>query len=366
MDREKKIIKVSLQGIGMNLFLVIFKAIVGFLANSISIILDALNNFSDMISAIITIVGAKLSNKAPDREHPFGHGRIEYFSAVLISIIVAGAGFAALRESIVKIIEPVKADYQISTLAVVIVAIFVKLFFSFHVKKAGQKLNSQSLIATGADAFMDAILGLSTLIGAIISIVWDLSLEGYIGVIISVFILKSAFEILKETINIMIGERIDPSLSKKLKDKINSYDGVHGTYDLMLHSYGPDRLVGSAHITVKDSMTARDIHGLTRMISEDIYDEYGIVLTLGIYALNDSGKAGEIKSDLEKIVKEYKDIINLHGFYVNEEIKRVSFDLIFDFKCNNPEEIKKEIKAKLKEKYPEYRTHVLIDTDVSD
>ena len=164
----------------------------------------------------------------------------------------------------------------------------------------------------------------------------------------------------------MIGERPDTSLSKKLKDKINSYEGVCGTYDLMLHSYGPDKLVGSAHIAVKDSMTARDIHGLTRMIAEDIFDEYGVDLILGIYALNESEEAKKIKKDLENILKDYKEIINLHGFYVNEQINRVSFDLIFDFKCNRQEEIKKEIKEKLKQKYPNYRSHVLIDTDVSD
>ncbi len=366
MDREKRIVKVSLQGIGLNLFLVIFKAIVGIIANSIAIILDAVNNFSDMISAIITIVGAKLSNKAPDKEHPYGHGRIEYFSAVIISMIVAAAGIAALRESFLKILEPVKADYTVATFVVIVVAIFVKLFFSFHVKKVGREINSQSLVATGADAFMDAILSLSTLVGAIISIVWRLNIEGYIGVIISLFILKSALEILKETINTMIGERPDSNLSKMLKEKINSYNGVEGTYDLMLHSYGPDRQVGSAHITVKDSMTARDIHGLTRMISEDIYDEYGIVLTLGVYALNDSEEIAKLKEKIEDITKEYDEILGMHGFYINEQIKRMSFDIVIDFKCKNPEAVKNEIKKKLKEKYPEYRTHVQIDTDVSD
>jgi len=213
---------------------------------------------------------------------------------------------------------------------------------------------------------MDALLSFSTLVGALISLMWKISIEGYIGVFISIIILKSALGILKETINSMIGERPDTSLSKKLKDKINSYEGVCGTYDLMLHSYGPDKLVGSAHIAVKDSMTARDIHGLTRMIAEDIFDEYGVDLILGIYALNESEEAKKIKKDLENILKDYKEIINLHGFYVNEQINRVSFDLIFDFKCNRQEEIKKEIKEKLKQKYPNYRSHVLIDSDISD
>ena len=148
MNREKKIIKASLRGILLNLFLVIFKAIVGLIANSISIILDAVNNFSDMISAVVTIVGAKLSHKAPDKEHPYGHGRIEYVAATIISIIVASAGVMALKESFEKIINPVKANYSVATIVVVIVAIFAKFFFAGYIKKIGKEINSQSLIAT--------------------------------------------------------------------------------------------------------------------------------------------------------------------------------------------------------------------------
>lgn len=365
-SREKEIIKASAIGITMNVFLVIFKALVGFLSNSIAIILDAVNNLSDTISAIVTIVGTKLSAKAPDREHPFGHGRIEYFSAIIISSIVLWAGIGAFRESVIRIINPIKATYSIYTLAVIIVAIIVKFFFGKYAKKVGKSINSQSLVATGADAYMDSVLSFSTLICGLMSMFLDYSIEGYVGVIISIMILKSAISILQETLDVMIGSRPDSTLTKTLKDKINSYNGVQGTNDLMLHSYGPNRLYGSAHITVNDSMTARDIHGLTRMISEDILDEFGIVITLGVYALNENEEINSIKQDIEKIVKEYKEIIEIHGFYINEQIKRVSFDLIFDFSCKDPERIKAEIKKKIKEKYPEYRSHVLIDSDVSD
>ena len=153
MNREKKIIKASLHGILLNLFLVIFKATVGLIANSISIILDAVNNFSDMISAVVTIIGAKLSHKAPDREHPYGHGRIEYLAATTISIIVAAAGVMALKESFEKIINPVKANYSVATIVVIIVAIFAKFFFSGYIKKIGKEINSQSLIATRSRCF---------------------------------------------------------------------------------------------------------------------------------------------------------------------------------------------------------------------
>ena len=350
----------------MNLFLVIFKAIVGLLANSIAIILDAVNNFSDMISSIVTIIGTKLSNKAPDKEHPYGHGRIEYFAAVIVSVIVFVAGATSLKESFAKIIEPVEPNYTAVTLIVVIVAIFVKFFFGRYVKKSGEKLDSQSLIASGTDAFMDAILSFTTLVGAVIFLITKLNIEGYLGVVISIIILKSAIEILKDTIDTMIGVRADTELTTTLKEKINAHKEVLGTYDMMLHSYGPDKLMGSCHIEVKDSLTARDIHTLTRNISEEIYKEFNIILTLGIYASNDSGEAGKIKEDLEKIVREYPDILQLHGFYVDESKKLVSFDLIIDFKCKNSSDVEKEIIDKIKEKYPKYEYNVVLDSDISD
>ncbi len=366
MDREKKIIKVSFQGIAMNLFLVLFKAIVGFIANSIAIILDAVNNLTDAVSAIITIIGAKLSGKAPDKEHPFGHGRIEYFAAVIISAIVLGAGITSLKESFLKILSPADVHYEWYTLLVIIVAIFVKFFFGGYVKNVGKQIDSQSLIATGTDAFMDAVLSFSTLVGAIIFLVFGLNIEGYLGVVISIIIIKSAISILKETIDTMIGQRADAELTKNIKQKINDYKEVHGTYDLMLHNYGPSKLMGSAHIELDDDTTAKEIHALTRKISEEIFKEFGIILTLGIYASNDSGKAKVIKEKLEEIIKDYTDVLQLHGFYLDDEKKQVSFDIIIDFKCENSDNVKNEIIDKIKNLYPEYEYEVVLDTDISD
>ncbi len=356
----------ALSGIVMNLFLVTFKAAVGILANSIAIILDAVNNLSDTISAIITLIGAKLSSKAPDREHPYGHGRIEYIAAIIIAIIILWAGAVSFKESILKIINPVKAHYEWTTFLVVIVAIFVKMFFARYVKKVGKEINSQGLIATGTDAYMDALIALSTLICAIISVYLGLNIEGYIGVIISIMILKSSISILLDTMDMVIGTRVDANLTKKLKEKINSYDGVYGTYDLMLHSYGPEKWVGSAHIQVKDNMTAKQIHSLTRKISKDIYKEFSIILTIGIYALNDSGEAGLIKKEIEAIIGKHKEVLQLHGFYVDESLKQISFDLIYDFNCKETDKVRKDIVDEIKQKISGFDIEVFTDSDITD
>ena len=179
MEREKKIIRTSLLGILVNLVLVAFKAIIGVIVNSIAIILDAVNNLTDVISSIVTIVGTKMANKAPDKEHPFGHGRIEYFTSEIVSAIVLLAGITAIKESIEKIINPADTNYSIISLVIIAVAVIVKFVFGRYVKKVGKKFNSQSLIASGQDAYMDSVLSFTTLVAAIINYIWNLNLEGY-------------------------------------------------------------------------------------------------------------------------------------------------------------------------------------------
>ena len=164
----------------------------------------------------------------------------------------------------------------------------------------------------------------------------------------------------------MIGERADSELTEKIKQRINSYAEAQGTYDLNLHYYGPQNIIGSAHIQVRDEMTAKEIHSLTRMITYDIYNEFGIVMSLGIYAANDQGEYGDIKKRIEEICKDYKEVIQVHGFYVEESMKKIFFDLIIDFKVENQEKIKDEIVEKLKKEFPEYDYNVILDADITD
>lgn len=363
MNRNDKIIKVSIYGIAVNVLLVIFKGIVGFLSNSISVILDAINNLTDVLSSVITIIGTKLASRKPDKRHPYGYGRVEYFSAIIVAIIVLFAGFASLKESLSKIINGGEASYSIISLSILCVAIFVKYFFGSYVKNEGKKLDSNSLIASGIDAISDSFISLSTFLGAVISFLWHISLEGYIGFIISIMILKTAINILKDTIDEMIGIRASKELTTKLRKRINKYENVLGVYDLTLHNYGPNNIIGTVHVEVPESMLAIDIHKLTRTITVDIYNELGIVLTVGIYSSNNS-KYDDMKKDILNIIKSYKSILQLHAFYVEDNT--VSFDLVFDFEETNMEEVKKEIETLLKEKYKGYNFIIIIDKDYSD
>ena len=366
MERSQKIVRTSVLGIIVNVVLVAFKATVGFIAGSIAVILDAVNNLSDALSSIITIIGTKLAGKAPDKKHPYGHGRIEYITSVIISVIVLIAGVTSGKESIEKIISPTAADYSVVSIIIIVAAIAAKLLMGRYVKKVGKEINSGALIASGSDALFDALVSGGTLAAALISIIWGLSLEGWFGIVISLFILKAGIEMLVETVNSIIGTRADKELTDKLKEKVGGYPEVRGVYDITLHNYGPTQIMGSVHIEVDDNMTAKEIHKLTRTISADVYMTMGIVLTVGIYAANAGDPViDEIKKLLDAEKEAHEGILQIHGFYADTEQKTVVFDLVIDFKAD-AEEIKTAVEKDMKEKYPDYGFYIVVDSDYSD
>ena len=213
---------------------------------------------------------------------------------------------------------------------------------------------------------MDSILSFTTLVAAVINFIWDLSLEGYLGVIIAIVIIKSAVDMLRETLSIMIGEREDKEFTDKIKAKVCSYEEVQGAYDLTLHNYGPSKIIATVHIQVRNDMTAEELHILTRQITYDIFEEFGIIITIGIYAANDKGEFGEIKKELAKLIKEYEHVKQVHGFYVDKKNNNVYFDLIIDFECKNPEEVKDSMIEKLESKYEKYKFNIILDADITD
>ena len=366
MDRAKKIIQTSLIGVGVNILLAAFKALVGALSGSIAIILDAINNLSDAFSSVVTIIGTKLAGKAPDKQHPYGHGRIEYLAAVLISVVIILTGLASLKESAEKIIQPQEADYSLWSLIIIGAAVAVKFFIGRYFKAVGRKINADTLVASGSDAFFDSVLSLGTFAGAIVSMVWDISLEGILGAVISVFIIKAGAEILRDTLHSIIGARADSEVSEKVKESLCSHEEVRGVYDLALHNYGPTQLIGSVHIEVADEMTAREIHKLTRQLAAEVFAELGIVLTVGIYSSNgSSAEAAAIREKAEKLAESRQEVLQLHGFYADVEQKAVMFDLIVDFKADG-DKVRREIAEELCGLYPGYRFDIVLDSDYGD
>ena len=366
-NRTAEIVRVSFRGIGVNIALVLFKAIVGLAAHSISVLLDAVNNLSDALSSVITIVGTKLAGKAPDRKHPYGHGRVEYIAASLVALLVLIAGLTALKKSVGKILHPDDTHYTIISLIVLAAGVAAKIVLGKYFQRKGKALNSDSLSASGTDALFDAVISFATLAAAGLNLIFGWRLEGILGVVISLFILKAGVEILSDTVSRIIGVRADGELTKRIKRSICRYPEIKGAYDLILHSYGPETYFGSVHVEVKDRMTMREFDALNRKIVPEIFDRYGVLLTIGIYAANTSEmEALQIKKAVRREVRKYPMLMQMHGFYADTEHKRVSFDVVYDFRAEQPNDLVKLLRKDLTEQFPDYRFQINLDSDFSE
>lgn len=366
-NRSAVIVRTSIIGILANVFLAIFKAVVGLTAHSIAIVMDAVNNLSDAASSIITIVGTKLAGKEPDKEHPFGYGRIEYLSAMVISVLVLYAGITAFVESVKKIIHPDTPDYSTMTLVIVAVAVLVKVVLGRYVKGVGEKVNSDSLINSGEDATLDSIISASTLVAAVVYLVAGISVEAWLGAVIAAVIIKSGLEMLRDTMSKILGEHADAQLVRDIKETLTSYPEVYGAYDLVLNNYGPDTYNGSVHLEVPDTMTAAEIDPLMRKITIDVLRKHRVALTgISIYSFNQSDPdVVDARNRVAHIVADYPHILEMHGFNLNKREHMMRFDIVVSFDAEDRKQVYREVCDRVKEEFPDYIIHVALDNDFS-
>ncbi len=366
--REKKIIQTSVIGIIANILLAGFKAVVGFVSNSVAITMDAVNNVTDATSSIITIVGTKLAGKQPDKKHPFGHGRVEYISALIIAGLVLYAGITALIESVKKIISPEEPSYSMISIIIIAVAVIVKIVLGLYVKKSGENVKSDALVNSGKDALFDAIISSATVVAAILYVAFGISVEPYLAGVISIFIIKSGIDMLRETVSPLLGERNDLELDEEIKKTVRSFEGVRGAYDLVLNNYGPNSHNGSIHVEVPETYTANEIDKLIRDIQEQVYIKHGVILTaVGIYSYNTSDKeAVEIRKRVTEIASKNQYVNGVHGFYLNKEEKSIRFDLIISFDAKDRRAECAKVSKEIEKEYPDYKLYVNMDTDFSE
>ena len=365
--RQKLIVRTSLVGVLVNVLLAGMKAAVGLLANSIAVVLDAVNNLSDALSSVITIVGAKLSAKRPDRKHPLGYGRIEYFSAMIVAALVLYAAITALVESVKKIITPETPDYSLLSLILIGAAVAAKILLGRYVTAKGRKADSDALIASGSDASFDAILSGSVLLCAILFKTTGLSLEPYVGAVISLFILKSGIEMIRDTLDDLLGARIDPELSHQIKALICQEEGVRGAFDLLLNNYGPGRNYATVHIEVADSSTAAQIDRMTRSIQKRVFSETGVIVTgVGVYSYNTGNdESAALQKRVTQAVLAHEGTLQVHGFYLDPEAKELRLDVVFSFDADS-RRLLEEITAEVQAMAPDYSVVIAPDVDLSD
>lgn len=365
--RDKVIIRTSIVGIAANVMLAVFKAAVGLAANSIAVILDAVNNLSDALSSIVTIIGTKLAGKQPDKKHPLGYGRVEYLSAMLVAGIVLYAGITSVVEAIKKMLSPEKPEYGALSLAIIAVAVIVKIVLGRYVKAQGEKVNSGSLVASGSDAMFDAVLSFSVLICAIVFMTTGWSLEAYVGGVISCFIVKAGVEMMAGTVSDILGRRPDKETADKVRRILEATPQVRGAHDLFLYNFGPDSNYGSVHLELPDTMTVEEVDLLTRKVEAKVFKETGVILTgVGVYSLNTGdGEAARIREDVRGKVMAHEWALGFHGFHLDEKAKVMRFDVVMSFDVV-PKEGLEALHEEIGQSYPDYDVLIVPDIDVSD
>lgn len=366
--RNKKIIKTSIIGIIANFILAIFKVVVGFLSGSIAIILDAVNNLSDTLSSIVTIAGVKFANRAPDKNHPLGHGRFEYLGAAIIATVISYIGFTAIFESIGKIINPNEVNYTFITFLVVSVSVIIKILIGRYYKKIAKQVDSDSLKNSGFDAMMDALISAATIVAGLIYVIWGISIEAYLATLISVFIIYSGFRMLRESFSVILGERVDSDLSRRIKQAICEIDGVYGAYDLLIHDYGTGRSYASVNIDVLDTLSVVEVDDISREVRHLVGQRFRIyVSSVGIFPINTKDKhTVEVRNNIKSMMLMNDHIRQIHGFRIDEKAKEITFDVVIDFSVEDQNALRRRIIKELKRVYPDYHFVISIDLDFSD
>lgn len=364
-DREDKIIKTSSYGMIANALLTILKIFIGLKSNSIAILVDAVNNLTDAGSSLITIIGTKLAGKDADKDHPFGYGRIEYLSAMIIAVLILYAGVSALVEAIKKIINPVEPTYTTITIAVVALSVIVKLVIGIYFSRVGEDVRSESLLNSGKDSKLDSIVSLSILLAAGLYELFDISIEAYLGAIISAIIIKSAIDMLNKTISQLLGENINPKLAQEVIATVEGFPGVEGANALVLNNYGPNDWNGSIDIGVPDYYTAEQLDEVIRDIQLEVYYKYHIMLTaVGVYPINKTNqKISDIKGEIKKIISSHQYVDGIHGLYVDQMDKEIRFDVIISLDADDRLGVLEEVMVDVKDKFPDYHIEAFPNVD---
>ena len=365
-SRDQIIIRTSIIGIAANIFLAAFKAVIGLLSHSIAVTLDAVNNLSDALSSLITIIAAGLANRKPDKKHPLGHGRTEYLSAITVSAIVLYAGINSAVESVRKIMSPETPDYSNISLIIIAAAVIVKIILGRYFTLKGKEAGSGALEASGADASFDAILSLSVLACAVLFRMTGISLEAFVGAVISVFIIKSGIEMMLETLDDIIGKRADPDKVREIKRLIKEEPEVRGVYDLFINNYGPGRDYASLHIEVPDVMTVEEVDTITRRLQQKVYKGTGVIITgVGVYSYNTKDQeAAKIRNTVIETVLQHEWALQVHAFNADTKKKKMRFDVVLSFDID-PRQGYEVIMKEIRRLYPDYAITITSDIDIA-
>ena len=348
----------SITGIVVNILLSVFKLIIGIFANSISIISDALNNVSDAGSSIVTMVGFKLSQKKVDADHPWGHGRMEYITGFFVDILILLVGFELLKSSVDKIIHPELPNINNITIILLVVAILAKLWLFVFYRKIAKTIDSAAIKGTAYDSISDSISTLAVLVSAFVAKFAKISIDGYVSLLVSMFILFTGYKAIKEIIDLLLGQKPDPEFVKQIEEFAMKYETIEGIHDIMVHDYGPGRKIVSFHAEVPANSDICRAHDIIDQMEQDIFESFGCITTVHMDPIVvDDEEINQMRSFVEEIVKGINEKFSIHDFRMTDGGERVNliFDLVITSDKNiNAEEIISKIQEeihKINDKY---------------
>ena len=348
----------SLTGIVVNFILSITKVVIGIISNSMSIISDGLNNITDAGSSVITMIGFKMSQKKVDDDHPWGHGRMEYIAAFIVDMLIVLVGIELFKSSIDKIINPVMPDISTITITILVIAIIAKLWLFFFYKKIAKTINSEAIKGNAYDSISDVISTFVVLLSAIVAKFANVSIDGYVSILVSIFILYTGFKALKETVDILLGSKPDPELVKGIEEFTKKYDMIVGIHDMMIHDYGPGRKIVSFHAEVPANSDICMAHDIIDQMEQDIYEEFNCITTIHMDPIEvDDEEINKMREITEKIVKEINENYSIHDFRMTNGGGRIN--LIFDLVIPRGEKVdsdklKAQVQQKIHSENPKY------------
>ncbi|MBS5521966.1 MAG: cation transporter [Clostridiales bacterium] len=358
----------SIVGILCNILLFAIKAVVGTVMGSIAVVADAFNNLSDAFSSIISFIGVKLASRPADREHPFGHGRYEYIAAFVVACMVIEVGFAFVKNAFDKILHPQALAFSTISVIILCLSIFIKLWLGLFNRKLGKRINSSVMKATSADAMGDVLTTSATIISLLVYRIFNINVDGFVGMLVAFVVILAGVNIARDTIRPLLGERPDPEIYKMLEDKVESYDGIVGTHDLIIHNYGPTRSMATIHAEVPSNVDIETSHELIDKIEREVTKETGIFLVIHMDPVNvEDPFVLQWRERVFSMIHEMDENVTAHDFRMvrGEEQINLIFDIVVPYSYSIEETHTFIIELEQKIKLVDSRCQCVITVDHS-
>ncbi len=357
----------SLVGIVCNLLLFVGKLAVGLVLHSVSVMADAFNNLSDAASSVIGFIGVKMAEKPADEEHPFGHGRIEYIAALIVSFLVIEVGFTFFKNAIAKIRTPEELSFNRISMGILLASVAVKLWLSFFNKKLGKRINSTVMQATATDALGDVVTTLATMGSILFFYFTKINIDGYVGLAVSLLVMWAGVGIAKDTLEPLIGQSVDPKLYREISEFVESYDGILGSHDLIVHNYGPTKSLASIHAEVPNNVDIETSHEIIDRIERDAAKKLGIFLVIHMDPVETAdAQVAEVKAEVQEVLHQMDERLSLHDFRMVDGEKWINliFDVVvpFSYGENDRPKLREAIEEKVRSLDERYHCVITFDS----